>query len=171
MSLYLLLIKSWHYYEDIFRRQQAAMCQKYFILLHLIKKGQLQCSYNVFIHVLKKKSNWKKQNKDSCFASANLESVCDSSAYGQVDINPFCLYPRRKLYLLCTPFSLPVSWVSLTHTCGNPRLSVVSNICTTPTNACKLLMPVVWIWSWHQSTRENFAHFLSFQNQKGSVFS
>lgn len=123
------------------------MCQKYFLLLHLIKKGQLQCSYNVFINLYscseKKKIHLTETKKDSCFASANLESVCDSSAYGQLDINPFCLYPRRKLYLLCIPFSLPVSWVSLTLTSGNPRLSVVSNICNSPTNVCKLLVPVV----------------------------
>lgn len=44
----------------------------------------------------------------------NLGTVCDSSAYGHFGINPFCLYLKRKLYLLRTSFFFLVILVCLT---------------------------------------------------------
>lgn len=65
----------------------------------------LQLEY-LHLYLCSKKTQLKETNKQkSCFSSANLESVCDSSTF-QLDINP--LYPRRKLYLLWASFSLPV---------------------------------------------------------------
>lgn len=94
---------------------------------------------------------WKKK---SCFASvkSNLGTVYDSSAYGHFDINPFYLYPKRKMYLLWTSFFLPVILVYLALVwCGNPRLSGVSNICNSHTDVSKLLrQPVLWTCSWNQ---------------------
>lgn len=79
----------------------------------------------------------------------------------------------EESYLFWASFSLPVSLLSLTLACcGNSRLAGVSNICSSHTNVYKLLrQPGIWPWSWHQSTCENFAHLLSFQNQKGWSFS
>lgn len=73
----------------------------------------LQLEY-LHLYSHSKRTQLKERNKQkSCFTSANLESVCGSSTYFQLDINPFYLYPRRKLYLSWASFSLLVWSLSL----------------------------------------------------------
>lgn len=84
-------------------------------LCTLLPAVRISPSLFIFIRVLKKNPNWKKQKKESCFTSANLETICDSSSYGQLDINPFYLYPRRKLSLVS--IILLASQFGLSHSC------------------------------------------------------